>query len=115
MTDEASQSDSSTPVQLARIEGKIDLIKYQGETFAKDLTVVKTDVAKLKTDVHTLQLEAASRDTTAKTIADTLKNREEEDSNSRSISAAKWTPLNRLYLISGTIYGVVSLWYITHK
>lgn len=100
MSDDTPQVESSTPVQLARIEGKIDLIKYQGEVFARDMTIVKADVAKLKVDVHTLQLEAAGRDSTAKTVAETLKTKEEEAVNNSNL---KWTPMARFIT---TIVGI---------
>ena len=61
----------AAPVQLTRIEGTINLIRYQNEDMAKCMTHMETGVEKLKTDVHTLQLEAVARDKLAVTVATT--------------------------------------------
>ena len=112
MSDAPVKEVESQPVQLARIEGKIDLIKYQGEVFAADLTIVKSDVAKLKTDVHTLQLNEVARDKLAATVAVTLK---ESDAALIVKNEQKWTPLTRLYAIAATASILLSIWMAFNK
>lgn len=102
----------SSPVQLARIEGKIDLIKYQGDVMSTDITGVKVDVAKLKTDVHTLQLNEVARDKLAATVATTLKDKDQADVAN---SERRWSPLTKVYIAGGTISYAVSIWLAIHK
>lgn len=107
MPESESRETELSQVALARIEGKIDLIRYQGEVFGTDLTLVKTDVAKLKTDVHTLQLNEVARDKLAATVATTLKDKDQADV---ADSERKWSPISRVYLVFGLAYVIVSLY-----
>ena len=107
MPDSLIREVESSPVQLARIEGKIDLIKYQGDVMSKDMTHMKTDVEKLKTDVHTLQLNEVARDKLAATVATTLKDKDQADVAN---SERKWSPVSRVYLVFGLAYVIVSLY-----
>ena len=99
-------------VQLTRIEGTINLIKYQNEDMAKDMTHVKVDVDKLKTDVHTLQLEAVARDKLAGTVALTLK-----DADAALIvkNDQKWTPLTRMIAITSLVLYVSTMYFLFNK
>ncbi len=114
MTYDAPLDTQTEPsaVQLTRIEGTINLIKYQNENMSKDMTHVKVDVEKLKTDVHTLQLEAVARDKLAGTVASTLK-----DADAALIvkNDQKWTPLTRLVLIVTAVLYITSLYFLLHK
>ena len=112
MSEQVEREVESSPVQLARIEGKIDLIKYQGEVLSNDLTIVKTDVAKLKMDVHTLQLGAVSRDELARTVAVTLK-----DADAALIvkNEQKWTPLTRAVAITSLVLYITTMYFLFKK
>jgi hypothetical protein len=112
MPDTPVREAEPTSIQLTRIEGIINLIKYQGEVNSKDMSHVKVDIEKLKTDVHTLQLEAVARDKLAVTVATTLK-----DSDAALIvkNEQKWTPLTRIYIIGGTISYAMTIWLTYHK
>lgn len=102
----------SSPVQLARIEGKIDLIKYQGDVMSKDMTHMKTDVERLKTDVHTLQLNEVARDKLAATVATTLK---DKDLSDVANSEKKWTPVSKFYATVVAIAAASDVLYIFYK
>lgn len=110
--EDAPKNREPSAVALARIEGKIDLIKYQGEIMATDMTQVKIDVEKLKTDVHTLQLEAVARDKLAVTVATTLK-----DSDAALIvkNDRAWTPLARLVGVVSLVLYLTTLYFLIHK
>jgi regulator of replication initiation timing len=68
-------NDSQTlpdSVQLTRMEGVMNLVDYKVTSMITQVDGMKKDISKLQTDVHTLQLEAASRDITAHSVADAL-------------------------------------------
>ena len=99
-------------VQLTRIEGTINLIKYQNEAMAKRMGDLEVSVGKLKTDVHTLQLEAVARDRLAVTVATTLK-----DSDAALIvkNDQKWSPVTRLVAITSIILYVTTVFFLFHR
>ena len=107
-----NETTEPSAVQLTRIEGTINLIKYQNEGMSKDMTHVKGDVEKLKTDVHTLQLEAVARDKLAGTVATTLK-----DADAALIvkNDQRWSPLTRLVLILSGVTYFTSLYFLLSK
>ena len=112
-TDEIPLREAETShVQLTRIEGTINLIKYQNESMAKRMGDLEVSVDKLKTDVHTLQLEAVARDRLAVTVATTLK-----DSDAALIvkNDQKWSPVTRLVAITSIILYVTTVFFLFHK
>ena len=86
----------STQVQLTRIEGSINMVDYKVTNMITQVDTMKADISKLQTDVHTLQIEAVSREATAKTVASTLKEKNEED---QQHSEQKWSPYQKAITI----------------
>lgn len=99
-------------VQLTRIEGTINLIKYQNEDMGKRLSAMSIDVEKLKTDVHTLQLEAVARDKLAGTVATTLK---DADAALLVKNDQKWTPLTRIIAITSLILYITTMYFLFNR
>ena len=112
MTAPVSREVELPEVQLTRIEGTINLIKYQNESMSKDMTDIKGDVERLKKDVHTLQLEAVARDKLAGTVALTLK-----DADAALIvkNDQKWTPLTRMIAITSLVLYVTTMYFLFKK
>ena len=110
--EQLNQPAELSTVQLTRIEGTLNLIKYQNETMSKDVSTVKGDVDKLKRDVHTLQLEAVARDKLAGTVARTLK-----DADAALIvkNEQRWTPLTRMIAITSLVLYVSTMYFLFNK
>ena len=109
MGDSPEREAESSSVQLTRIEGTINLIKYQNEDMSKRMSHMEVGVDKLKTDVHTLQLEAVARDKLAGTVALTLK-----DADAALIvkNDQKWTPLTRMIAITSLVLYVSTMYFL---
>lgn len=111
MSDTPIREAESSQVQLTRMEGTINLIKYQNDDMVKRVGHLEAVTTKIQAEVQKLQLEAVARDATAVALATALK---QADDNYKEKTTGKWTPLNRIYLLAGIIYGAVTLWYIIH-
>lgn len=107
MVEAITREAESLPVQLTRMEGTINLIKYQGDDMAKRVTHVESSITRIESKVQKLELEAVARDATAVALATALK---QADDNYKDKNTGKWTPLNRLYLFVGIIYVAVTLY-----
>ena len=112
MSDAPSQETELSSVQLTRIEGTLNLIKYQNEDMSNRITHISADVDKLKTDVHTLQLEAVARDKLAGTVATTLK---DADAALLVKNDQKWTPLTRIIAVTTLILYVTTMYFMFNR
>jgi len=107
MTDATIREAESSQVQLTRMEGTINLIKYQGEDMVKRVTHLEASSVRIEGKVQKLELEAVARDATAVALATALK---QADDNYKEKTTGKWTPLNRVYLLAGVLYALVTLY-----
>ena len=107
MPDTNIREAETLPVQLTRMEGTINLIKYQSGDMLTRVTHLETSSSRIESKVQKLELEAVARDATAVALATALK---QADDNYKDKTTGKWTPLNRVYLIAGIIYAMVILY-----
>lgn len=104
MSIDTPREAESSQVQLTRMEGTINLIKYQNDDMVKRVSHLEVVTTKIQAEVQKLQLEAVARDASAVALAQALK---QQDDNYKERTSQKWNPLNRVYLAAGVIYTVI--------
>lgn len=112
MTDAMMRESESLPVQLTRIEGTINLIKYQNDDMVKRVGHLEGITAKIQAEVQKLQLEAVARDATSAAISISL----EKASKARDEESDRaWSPVSKLVTVVvaiGVIVDVVvQIWF----
>jgi hypothetical protein len=104
----------STGVQLARMEGKIDVtnahvsgLLQRVDGHAGELTAVKSDIQGLKAKTQTLAESQIAEATKAIALAAALK---EADEARRTKTETTWTPFNRALVVLGSLVGLATVW-----
>jgi len=93
--------EESTPVQLTRMEGKIDLLTYKLTSLDSRVEKHDQEIGVLKVDSQRLSEQAVARDATAVALAAALK---EAETSRREKSEQTWTPFQRgIALIGGLV------------
>lgn len=96
----------SLSVQLTRVEGVVNLVKYQNDDVITRVTRLERTANETESKVQKLELEATARDDKAIALALALK---EADKTYKDKNTGRWTPLNRVYLLVGILYtGIVT-------
>lgn len=101
----------SLPVQLTRIEGIVNLIKYQNDDVITRVTRLEVVTNTVEGKVQKLELEATARDDKAIALATALK---EADDAYKDKNTGRWNPLNRIYLFAGVLYAAVIMYKTFH-
>lgn len=104
MSETQIREAESLPVQLTRIEGIVNHIKYQNDDVIRRVISLETVTNEIEGKVQKLELEAIARDDKAIALALALK---EADQTYKDKNVGKWSPLNRVYLLVGIIYALV--------
>ena len=106
-----------SPVLLARIEGKLDLILFQVTDHAGRIKNVESDVRNLASETQLLASEAKARDLTVEATAKALREaKESEEAATRAEMARSeqtWTPIARSLAILAVVTSLLSLYLIT--
>lgn len=101
MTDTVAREAESLSVQLTRIEGVVNLVKYQNDDVITRVTRLERTANETESKVQKLELEATARDDKAIALALALK---EADETYKDKNLGRWSPLNRIYLLVGILY-----------
>jgi len=107
----APVSPESVPVQLTRMEGKLDLVQQRMNDLVPRVDRHEGEIAGLQLETQRLSLEAKARDETAIALAVALKDaKETQEATSRAEAAKeaakegqKWSPIQRLVLVGGVV------------
>lgn len=109
----------SVMVQLAKVDGKLDLLSYQmidakasNAALEKSMAGLQKAVDVLESITQTLSEGAEASKETAKALALALK---EADETRRQKDTTQWTPFARTIAALGVVLVAIGLWYqLTH-
>ena len=96
----------STPVQLTRMEGKLDLISFRMDDVVARVERHDTEIAALTVTTQRLDSDAKAAAATALALAQAL--READDMRSRKV-AETWTPFQRFLAALAGVTAVAAL------
>jgi hypothetical protein len=107
----------SVPVQLTRMEGKLDLVQQRMNDLVPRVDRHEGEIANLQLETQRLALEAKARDETAIALATALRDAKDTQEAAARAEAAKdaakdsqrWSPVQRLALASAAILGILQL------
>lgn len=105
----AIRSEEPTPVQLTRMEGKLDLVAYQLTNLNQRVDKHEGEIGTLKSEGQRLSEQAVARDATAVALAAALK---EAEANRRTKSEQTWTPFQRGIAVLGAIATAIAIYSI---
>ena len=109
-----SGSPESTPVQLTRIEGVLNLIHFQLGGIITDVASLDNRVGKLELSVQRLGDAADANEKTVEQTAKALKDAKEATEATaraeRQKDETSWTPLSRLATAAGVVGVLVGLY-----